>query len=190
MKLLIFTLISFLFTACDLFLTREAELPDQARSNFQVATEPEIVIQNLTNAFTDKNVQNYISCFLDSSFSDKKFSFQPSGEVISQYPFLSENWSIDDEQRYFNSLTSGINADFPLSLSFNDESFVRSGDSVIYSATYSISLPVSEPEVSSYQGSLQFYLIPDDRAVWVIYYWLDIKLTGVASWSELKGRFY
>ncbi|MFO7526195.1 MAG: hypothetical protein R6W68_12155 [Ignavibacteriaceae bacterium] len=191
MKLFVFIFFLLItITACDLFMTREAEPPDQSRANFQVATEPEIVISNLTNSFHDKNVQNYISCFIDSSFSEKRFLFQPSGEVVTQYPFLNQDWDLADEQRYFNSVTSSVQTDFPLSLTFTDESFTRSGDSVVFSATYFINIPVSEPEASNYQGNIQFYMLNDDRSIWVIYYWQDIKLPDLPSWSELKGKYY
>lgn len=188
-KILILFLIP-LVSACDLFLTREAEEPDQGKSNFQNAFEPEIVIENLKNSFTDKNVQDYLSCFVDTSFSGRRFLFQPSSEVISQYQFLAEGWNIQDEQRYFNSVTASIPTDFPILLSFSDESYSRSGDTVIYSATYLINLPINQPESSIYQGNLQFYMTNDALSVWVIYYWQDIKLPNIPSWSELKGKYY
>lgn len=192
MKLFVFIFFLLItLTACDLFITRDAESPDdQGKSNFQLATEPKIVIANLINSFHDKNVQNYISCFIDSSYSEKGFLFQPSGEVVTQFPFLTQNWGLDDEQRYFNSVTSSVQPDFPLSLTFTDESFSIRSDSAIYSATYIINIPVSEPEASNYKGNIQFYMQNDDRPVWVIYYWQDIKLPDIPSWSELKGKYY
>lgn len=179
-----------LISGCELFTTREAEMPDQGRSNFQQATEPEIVISNLKNSFSDKNVQNYLACFVDTSFSSRKYFFQPSSEAVSQFPFLLDNWDLSDEQRYFNSLIASVQKDFPLTLLMNDEKYTRSGDTVIYSSTYFINLSISQPSISIYQGSLQFYMLNDARSVWVIYYWQDIKLPDLPSWSELKGSYY
>lgn len=177
-------------TACDLFVTREAELPDQGRSNFQIATEPEIVISNLMNSFSDKNVQNYIACFLDSSFSNRRFNFQPSSEVISQYQFLADGWDLNDEQRYFSSIIANVQADFPLTLAFSNENYTRTGDTVVYSASYFINIPSTQPGSANYEGNLQFYLANDSRTIWTIYYWQDIKIPDVQSWSELKGKYY
>lgn len=178
------------FSGCELFTTRDPELPDQGRSNFQIATEPEIVIENLKNSFSDKNVQNYVACLIDSSFSSRRFLFQPSGEVISQYQFLADGWDVSDEQRYFSSVIASVNTDFPITLTFSNESYSRTGDSVVYSASYFINLPVNEPQSANYQGNLRFNLVNDSRSIWAIYYWQDIKLPDFQSWSELKGKYY
>jgi hypothetical protein len=191
MKIILIQVLCILFfSGCELFTTRDPELPDQGRSNFQIATEPEIVIENLKNSFFDKNVQNYVACFIDSSFSSRRFLFQPSGEVISQYQFLAEGWDVSDEQRYFSSVIASINPDFPLTLTFGNESYSRTGDTVVYSATYFINLPINQPESDNYQGNLRFNLVNDSRSIWSIYFWQDIKLPDLQSWSELKGKYY
>jgi hypothetical protein len=191
MKIILIQVLCILFfSGCELFTTRDPELPDQGRSNFQIATEPEIVIENLKNSFSDKNVQNYVACFIDSSFSSRRFLFQPSGEVISQYQFLAEGWDVSDEQRYFSSVIASINPDFPLTLNFGNESYSRTGDTVVYSATYFINLPINQPESDNYQGNLRFNLVNDSRSIWSIYFWQDIKLPDLQSWSELKGKYY
>lgn len=182
--------IVFSSTACELFTTRDPEDPADRKSNFQSAFIPELVIENLKNSFTDKNVQNYLACFVDTSFSSRSFQFQPSSEALSQYQFLGLGWNLSDEQRYLNSVVASIPQDFPLILSFNDETFSRSGDTVVYSASYSINLPFIQPETSVYQGNVQFNMTNDARSVWVIYFWQDIKLPNIPSWSELKGKYY
>ncbi len=176
--------------SCDLFMTRDPEDPADRKSNFQSAFVPEIVIENLKYSFEDKNVQNYLACFVDTSFSARSFHFQPSSEALSQYQFLGQGWSLNDEQRYLNSIIASVPTDFPLILSFTDETFSRSGDTVVYSASYSINLPFIQPETSIYQGNVQFNMTNDARSVWVIYYWQDIKLQNNPSWSELKGKYY
>lgn len=187
---IIFITTIFLVSACELFTTRDPEDPADRKSNFQSAFIPEIVIENLKNSFADKNVQNYLACFVDTSFSSRTFQFQPSSEALSQYQFLGSGWGLSDEQRYLNSVVASIPQDFPLILSFSDESFSRSGDTVVYSASYSINLPFIQPETSVYQGNVQFNMTNDARSVWVIYFWQDIKLPNIPSWSELKGKYY
>ncbi len=104
MKLLILY-ISFIFAAagCDLLQTRNAEAPNQPRSNYEQAVTPQILVSNLVNSLKDKDVQNYINCMVDSSFSDKKFNFSPSSGALSQYPFLLNDWSLRDEDQYFKT---------------------------------------------------------------------------------------
>lgn len=180
----------FAITSCDLFVTRDAEDPSQSRSNFQTAYQAEIVIQNLKNSFADKDAQNYAACFVDNSFSSKNFSFQPTSEALSQYQFLGTDWSVNDERQYFNSVITRTPEGFPITLNFSDESLTRSGDTVVYSAAYSISVPSRDSETTQYQGNVQFNMVNDSRTVWVIYFWQDIKSSEIFSWSELKGQYY
>ncbi len=54
-------LITFLLTisACDLFQVRDPEDPTETKSSYRVPVEPKDVIQNLINAFNDKNPNDY-----------------------------------------------------------------------------------------------------------------------------------
>ena len=180
-------------TSCDIFSTRDAQDPDQARSNNQPAVQPTIVIVNLINSLIDKNVQDYMSCFVDSLFSSQKFTFSASGEVASNYPIFLQGWGLSEEQRYITSVLSKINKDYPISLTFNDENFSSlSGDSLIYTATYFLNVPIAAEGQSSvnYSGNLQFNMLRDSRSIWVIYLWKDTKSQTLPSWSELKGNNY
>jgi hypothetical protein len=194
MKTIILIIItSVLFFSCDLFTTRDAESPDQSRSNFQPPVQPEVVISNLKNSLSDKNVQNYIACFVDTIFADKQFSFSASSEAIALYQIFLQGWGLNEEKRYFSSVINKVPTDFPISLTFSDENYSNlSGDSLIYTASYNINLPisVSDPTPSNYAGVLQFNMLRDVRSEWVIYFWKDTKSETLPSWSELKGIFY
>lgn len=191
MKKLIFLLFIILsITACDLFTTRDAEKPDEGRSNFQPAVSREILIENLVNSLSDKNVQNYIACFVDTFFASRSYVFSPSSEAISLYQIFLQGWGLDEEQRYFTSMVSKVSKDFPITLSLSDDNFSSvSGDTSIYSATYFLNVPFSseDPTPKNYSGSLQFNMMRDSRSEWVIYFWKDTKSQTLPSWSELKG---
>jgi hypothetical protein len=178
------------FSGCDLLQTRDAESPNQPRSTYQQAVTTEILISNLINSMKDKDVQNYINCFVDSSFSTAKFQFSASSGAVSQYPFLSANWTVRDEETYFNNLINKVSEGSPITLSLTNEQYSPQGDSLIYTATYSINVPNDQSEPKDYQGDLRFTMIRDSRSIWVIYFWQDTKSTDLPSWSELKGRFY
>ena len=128
--------------------------------------------------------------FVDSSFTDKKFYFSPSSGALSQYPFLINDWTIKDEEQYFNNLKTKVSDNTPITLSLTNEQYSPLGDSLIYTATYSLNVPNDQSEPKDYQGDLRFTMIRDSRAVWVIYFWQDTKSTALPSWSELKGKFY
>lgn len=192
-KVVLILIIPIFFTSCDLFTTREAESPDQSRSNFQPAVEPSIVIENLINSFSDKNIQNYIACFADTIFSEKSFNFSATSEALSLYQIFLQGWGLSEEKRYFGSIVNKVSPDFPISLGLSDENTSNlSGDSLIYSASYIINLPVpvGDPFPQTYAGSLQFNMLRDLRGEYVIYFWKDIKSGSSPSWSELKGSSY
>jgi hypothetical protein len=188
--LILFPVLFFLY-GCDLFSTRPAEDPDQPRSNFQTAVTPEILISNLINAFGDKNVENYLACFADSSFTSRKFQFSPSSGSLSQFPFLGDDWNRKSEEQYFNNMKSRVAENSAIVLALFNSSTNPQGDSLIYTSGYSITVPLMGTDIpENFQGELRFSMIRDDRAVWVIYFWQDTKNSDLPSWSELKGRFY
>jgi hypothetical protein len=127
---------------------------------------------------------------VDSSFSEKKFVFLPSSGAISQYPFLLTDWDVKEEDRYMQNLVTKVSSETPITLSLSNEIYSPQGDSLIYTATYSINVPDQESEPQDYQGDLRFNMGRDNRSVWVIYLWQDTKSTALPSWSELKGKFY
>lgn len=180
-------------TSCDLFTTRVGEAPNQTKSNWKPPVEPAIVIENLKNSLADKNVETYIDCFVDTIFADQTYNFSASSEAMANYQIFVQGWGLNEERRYFNSVTNRILKDFPITLSFSDENFSSiSGDSLVYSANYSINLPLlsSDPFPANYAGNLQFNMLRDSRSEWVIYNWKDTKSQTLPSWSELKGSSY
>ncbi|MCK9425656.1 MAG: hypothetical protein M0Q21_06435 [Ignavibacteriaceae bacterium] len=185
----LFFLIIF-FNGCDLFNTRDPEQPVQPRSNYKSAVTPEILLENFTNSLSEKNVQNYLNCFSDSSFSGKEYQFIPSAGSSSKYPVLLNGWSKKSEEQFLNNLISHIGKDLPITFTKNNESSSFSGDnSIAYSASYFLVVPRIDGIPKNYEGDLQFYLIRDSREIWSIYLWRDIESSQHDSWSELKG-FY
>jgi hypothetical protein len=181
----------FLIGGCDLFRTRDPQTPDQPRSNFQQAVTPDLLIQNLTNSMMDKNLQNYLDCFADSSFTNKNFGFIPSSSAAASYPVFAGIWDKRSETQYFTNLKSKIPTGLQITVVFSNTNSSQQGDSLIYSASYSLNIPFSDATYPSlYQGDLKFYMIRDSRLVWSIYLWEDIKRTNDLSWSDLKGRLY
>ena len=183
--------LAFLATSCDLFTTREAENPNQNRSNFQTPFSARIVVENLKYSLADKNVQNYVACFVDTLFASKPYLFSASSEAMSLYQM--QGWGIVEENGYLNSVVNKVPKDFSLTLSLSDTVYSSlGGDSIIYSATYSLNVPfqsdVANPK--NYAGNLELKMLRDSRSEWVIYFWKDTKSQTLPSWSELKGSFY
>ncbi len=191
MKYFILFIIINLFYGCDLFSTRDTELPVQPRQNYQTAVTPEILIDNFVNSLKDKNLENYLATFSDPIFTNKKFVFSPSSQAASQFPALADNWGVSNEQQYFNNVIARISSGKQISLILSDVSTNPLGDSLIYTATYNLNVPFNDPSLdNNYKGELRLDLIRDSRSIWSIYFWQDTKSTNLPSWSELKGRFY
>lgn len=191
MKIIVFLFTALLLAGCDLFNTRDAEAPQKPRSDYQTAFTPEILLLNLVNSLKDKDIENYLSCLSDSSFTDKRFIFSPSSEALSQFPSLGDNWNKKNESQYMNNVKIKVPDALPITLTLTNSSSSLHGDSITFTASYSLSVPLTETTIpSNYQGELIFELIRDSRLVWNIYHWRDIKRAEFPSWSELKGRFY
>jgi len=175
-------------SSCDLFSTRDAEEPTQPRTNLPQAFERETLIENLTLSYRDKSLFDYMNCFSDSQFSRKHFAFTASSEAASQYPSLND-WNMRSEENFFTNIIAA-SQEIPFTLLLSDSKFSQQGDSVIYTASYSLTTPFKDTAVpQNYQGDLIFYLIQDNNLIWRIYFWQDFKRGDTPSWSELKGRF-
>ncbi len=180
-----------IFSGCDFFGTRPAEPPNTAGSTFQPAYTTDNLISNFQNSLADKNVVNYLTCLADSNFTSRKFRFTPSASAVSQFPSLTDNWDLKHEEQYFNNLMSKVLDNASISLNFNNVNSSQFSDSLIYSASYTLTVPLSDQTIpENYQGDLKFTMIRDARSVWVIYNWQDSKNSDLPSWSDLKGRFY
>ncbi len=190
MKTLFIIPLLFLVTGCDIFETREPETPDQSRTNYITASEPEILIQNLINSFADKDVNNYLNTFVDQSFTEKIFRFVPSSTALSRFQNIWQGWNKDAEFQYFNNVKSTVPDEMPITLSLSNQSFTFLGDSLRYTAQYFLNVPQLNSDPQIYEGSLEFSMVRDSRSVWVIYFWKDNAIEDKPSWSDLKGSAY
>lgn len=188
---LIIILLILTICGCELFTARNPEPPNEPRSNFQPALSSEIVLKNLVNSLSDKNTQNYLSCLTGSSFQKLNYAFIPSAEAISKFPIFSEDWNLLNEEQYLNNMIAKIPEDIPITLTLQDTLRTIQGDSVFYSAKYSLNVPHNDINIpNNFQGELKFKLIRDSQNIWSIFFWQDIKTSSNPSWSELKGVFY
>lgn len=188
---ILFLMIMMISFSCDILTTRDAEPPEQPRSNYEQASTPDVLIENFVNSLSDKNTQNYVVSFTDSSFSDQMYRFIPASGAGLQFPVLRLDWSKADEETYFNNLVARIPEDQPITLELTDVVYNPLGDSAFYSATYFLNVPLEEAgEAAQYQGELHFTMIRDSRLLWSIVRWEDLRTGESATWSELKGLYY
>jgi hypothetical protein len=177
-----------LINSCDLLSTRDPELPEAGRSSFIPATTPDLLFTNLTNSFKEKIVENYVGCFVDPSFLNRRYTYIPSaGSGIQFDVFL--DWNVLSEKQYFNNVKAATSENSPIVLQLLNEVSNIAGDSAIYQYEYVLSVPFQDESVL-YKGNCNFYIRNDSRSQWVITRWEDIKDQEYPSWSELKGQYY
>ena len=186
-------LILFLLTliSCDVFETRNPESPQDTRSNYTTPLTRETLISNLINSFSDKNAENYKKSFATAPSSSVLFTFVPTGSAFNLYP-IWEDWSVDDEFRYFTNLVNSTPSQYPINLSLSNELFspLSNGEGFLYTADYFISVPKLNTDPDIYRGNLKFNITTDINNFWVIYYWEDSPENESLSWSDLKGSEY
>jgi hypothetical protein len=169
---------------CSLFETREPEHPSQSSFHFDPPTQPEIVISNLRYAVEEKNVANYMNCFVDPLSTTRTFRFAPSTDGASLGP-----WTLADERAYFQNLTTstGDNGFSQLTLTLRNNPFPI--DTVRYEYGYSLTFMHSKPGVpTTVLGHMELSLGRESNGSWAIYAWADYKDSS-ATWSRLKVEF-
>jgi len=180
-----------LLAGCDIFSTREEEKPEEPRSDYEVPFRAEILISNFSKSLLQKNVQNYLASFADSSFSSAPYTFVPSAGSQAQYPELAQGWNRQNESDFFNNLVTKVTQDLPITISFSDTLLIPLADSAEFSSRYTLSVPHRDPVFPTvFQGEMRLKLVRDQRLIWVIREWQDIKNSSLPTFSELKGYFY
>lgn len=169
---------------------REVETPVDPRSNFIPPTSPQYVIVNLQSAILEKNINNYLLCFVDTNFSTKKFTFLAEVSAISQYPIL-KFWTFTNERYYITTLISATPPQSSSNLFFSNTNIIQTSDSAIYDADYLLYFDHTRQNVpKTVRGKLRFVMAPDSRNLWSIHFWTDLKsLETDTTWSILKANF-
>ncbi len=190
MKKLIFILAVVSLSACDLFTTRTPQDPVAPATNNVPATSPDILFNNFSSALEGKVLDNYMACFVDSSYLKKRFRFIASSGSTSQFPALA-SWNLDAERQFFRNLKSIASDGNSITLALSNPVNTQFGDSAVYQYDYTLSLLAADKTVSgTYQGTALFKIFLDSRNQWVIVQWEDSRKNNIQSWSDLKGRIY
>jgi len=169
---------------------REVETPVDPRSTFIPPTAPQYVIANLQSAILEKNINNYLLCFVDTNFSTKKFTFLAEVSAISQYPIL-KFWNFTNERYYITTLISATPSQSSSNLFLSNSNLTQTSDSAIYDADYILYFDHSRQNVPKIvRGKLRFIMAPDSRNLWSVHHWTDLKsLDTDTTWSILKANF-
>lgn len=185
-----FLILCLLLIGCSLFKTRTPEEPSSQSSSFVPPRTPDNVIENLINSVHELNTENYVACFVDSTFSNKQFIFQPTQSTGATYGTIFREWNLQSERYYFGNMVSKVPNGSQATLQLTSSQLTIESDSAVYTATYTLDVEhnvVDIPKIA--KGNLIFILSLDNNHNWAIYRWIDNQTGTDFSWSELKAKF-
>lgn len=187
----ILILIFILYSGCGLFETRSVEPPTENRSTFTQPTSPDIVLANLNFAVTEKNLDNYMRCLVDSNFSTKRFKFIPDAVSQTAYPVFL-NWNLSSERIYFSNLISSTEENSSTNLFLSNINFNTGIDSAVIDSDYILVFNHNRQNIAQVtKGRLRFVMSPDVRSLWSIHSWSDfINDNDDTTWSVLKANMF
>ena len=178
------------FGSCGLFDSRSVEPPTVSRSTYTPPTSPYIVMTNLNFAIAEKNLDNYMRCFVDSNFSPRRFSYFPDAVSQASYPVFM-NWNLYNERIYFSNLITSTDPNSAANL-FPDNLTVNNAiDSAVADMDYILVFNHNRGNVpKEVKGKLRFIMGTDSRGLWSVHSWYDfINENNDTTWSFLKANF-
>ena len=169
------------------FSTRPVEPPENPLSGWITPINHTILLENFRTAIAESNTANYKRCFVQDSFV-----FSPLGALFNSHEAIWRNWSLNDEQTWFNNLknsavgTGGNNLTLSNPLIQN-----QSSDSLTYSADYTLTVNHNDTTLTKvFNGQLQFsFYLNSSKNEWEIKRWNDLSAIPEVSWSQLKIAF-
>jgi hypothetical protein len=177
----------FSMSSCDLFKTRTPQEPTQSSSNRIPPTDPEKVLQNMIDAFHDKNTENYLY-----SLSSVSFTFEATANAQRNFGSTFLAWDKSSEHDYFAKLIIQVPQNSFITLKFDSMSVDPTAtDSSQGDTYYNLTIPFTGTNpIKNFRGRAQFMFARDQNGLWFIRRWLDIGLNASDStWSDLKGAF-
>lgn len=176
------------------FSTRTPEEPDLGNgtgiSDNSLQTDPNRVLEKIEQAFEMKDSRAYRACFADESFIGIGFSFIAED---TEMPRLTD-WTLDDEERYFNNLVSSATVDFAVIPESPIPTPVsNSPDTLQLDYEYVISVTQLRASIERYKGRSIMRILKAPDELWYIYEWHDLRVSRASqsdsTWSTLKANF-
>ncbi len=173
------------------FVTRQPEEPTENSSTFINPTTPDIVFINLQIAATQRNTENYIRSFVDSTRSERRFEFIPDQNIAAIQPGTFLNWNLENERQYLGQAFQATPVDSTIQLSFEERERSENVSTATITQDYRFTFAHSAPEnPAEIQGQAIFFLERNETGDWAIYRWDDFKtIDDATSWTELKAFF-
>ena len=180
-----------LLGACELFTPRESEPPVDVIDPYAWVppTSPEIVLQNLSNAFPAHKPNYHLDVLGNREDTGSLFSFFPDQGVASAQPGVFDNWGYVEEENFVTKLFETLSADGLQRLEWQVEQLSPVDDRYEIIADYQLTLSWGESETpmpQEYRGQATLTLLQNVDLLYEISVWQDLKSDSLPCWSDLK----
>jgi len=166
--------------------TREVEEPIVGSSDWISPSNYSILLDNLKTAITQKNVQNYLRCFIQD-----ELVYIPSTPIYTGNEILWDNWGWQDENNWFSNVIQDLGIPTGNQLVLNEvdiQSF--SGDSLRYIGNYDLVMNHRDTALTvRFRGQLEFLMKVNEFNEWEIGKWADYETSSDSSLSRLKLNY-
>jgi hypothetical protein len=189
-KIFIILLVAYISLSVYSCALRDAELPVTSRNTFIPPTSPDLVMVNLQFSVIEKDINNYMACFVDTNYSLRRYTYIPDVVSQIQYPIF-RFWNMTNEKSYFTSLISNTEPTSASNLFFSNSKLNTFGDTAFYDADYLLHFDHRNANVSkTLKGKIRLILASDSRNLWSVHRWIDFKSDNAdTTWSVLRANF-
>ncbi len=186
--------------ACTNPFTTRADLVEEPDISsgvvYDTPNQPEIVFSNFIKSIEQKNADEYMRCL---SSTDSRFRFEPDAGYLQE--FISNGWSLVEEQNYFAQLTISSKSDYPkIIFAFTDTIsppvrpiYLPAADDSVETTydPYLMLITHSPDSTQIVKGYASFKLFHDhDSDNWHIYHWIDKAMDDAPSQCMTALKLY
>ena len=191
MNINIFLLVILVFSCTNPFSTRDVEepSPDKGSDTYDQPFKSEYVLSNLRFAMIQKNISNYMNCFIDTSLVPMNYKFIPDQSIPKE---RFTGWDLQDEENYLRRV---FNNSDKIEFEFIDKditytTITTSLDSV-QTSPFRYEMKVEFDTLAVFSGKARMKLVKNVNSLWAIYYWEDFRdeISNDNTWSFLKAIY-
>ncbi|MBT4421243.1 MAG: hypothetical protein HOG76_12485 [Candidatus Marinimicrobia bacterium] len=180
-----------LFSGCELFTPRDSEPPTDVQDPYAwiPPTSPEIVLQNLSNAFPAHKPNYHLDVLGSSGETGASFAFFPDQGVASSQPGVFDNWGYVEEENFITQLFEMLNEEGLPRLEWEVEQLSPIDDRYEIITDYHLTLFYGEAEPllpEQFKGQATLTLVQNVDLLYEISVWQDLKSDTLPCWSDLK----
>jgi len=179
-------------TGCELFETREPELPSGGTSGgWQFPRNPRTVLDNMTNAVGRWSSVDYLRTFTYDDIEITEYEFIPDPVTVINYPRHFDGWNLERERKHivllFNPM---LRTDSIAVVNFDIDRETVIGDSAGITARYNLHIGHKNNEAPrQMEGRVEFAMLRGTDGGWIVHRWIDSRIANEPCWSDLKAEF-